>query len=94
MSSAATPSLLTAFPDAEWSYYVRGHDENELLQVDELDVLEWEKLWCRPINGSQADDYGLWVDDPEMLEGTCWIECNEKDAGAEPWMGVKYAPYD
>lgn len=40
-----------------------------------------------------ADDYGLWIDEPYDGE-TCWIECGKDAPGAEPWMGVKYAPAD
>lgn len=93
-SIAAKSHLLTGFLDSEWHYYVRSHDEDELLQVDELDVLQWEKLWMREVPGSQIEDEGVWVDDEEMLDGPCWIECPETTAGAEPWMGVKYAPAD
>lgn len=91
--AASRPDFLTSF-DGEWSYYVAGHDEGELLQIDELDELQWEKLWMREIPTSQADDYGLWMDDPCYEGEMVWIECSETTNGAEPWMGVKYAPAD
>ena len=96
-------SFLYGFDDCEWSYYVRGHDEEEILQIDELDALQWEKLWMREIPASQVEDYGisdpdcdeLALRDPEtgrFASRMVWIECSEKESGAEPWMGVKYAP--
>ena len=91
--AASKPDLLTSF-DGEWSHYVAGHDEDALLQIDEPSELQWEKLWMREIPTSQAEDYGLWIDDPYYEGETCWIECAESDNGAEPWMGVKYAPAD
>lgn len=90
--TAAQPHLLTAFSDGEWAWYVSGHDEGELLVVDEPDELEWEKLWMRRVDGSSVVDEGVIVDDAELLDGPCWIECAESAPGAEPWMGVKYAP--
>ena len=92
-SAATTPQLLTSF-DGEWSSYVRSHDEDALLMVDEPDVLQWDKLWMREIPTAQADDFGLYIDDPYYEAETCWVECAESDNGAVPWMGVKYAPAD
>lgn len=108
MSDAAAsrePDFLRAFDGSDWSYYVRGHVEDDLHIVDDPEALEWEKLWMKEIPASHAEDYVLSDDDPDDLiqrdpatgrfrSRTCWIECAESAVGAEPWMGVKYAPAD
>lgn len=78
------PTLLNGIDDSEWTYYVRSHDEDEIDQVDYRDELVWEKLWMRPANAADREEF--W----EEFDGPAWIVCSERDPQAEPWIGVRY----
>lgn len=101
--SVPKPDILHAF-DGEWSYYVPGHDEEDLFAIDDPEVLEWERLWMRPISAAQAkaeDDWGDLGNEPSVdrdpqtgryVTRWVWLECSESNAQATPFLGVKYAP--
>lgn len=91
--SLESPSLLHAFDYADWSYYVAGHDEDALLQVDEPEALGWERVWMRPVKASHLDEFGCPDDQETVTRGRfAWTECHENDASARPFLAVKYLP--
>lgn len=101
-SSPPLPDILYAFDGGgEWQYYVPGHDPDELLQIDELESLRWERLWMHPVKASQLDESE--IDDPRDTVSRnpktgrfeprwCWWECNEDSVGAVPFLGARYLP--
>lgn len=96
------PDLLHA-TEGDWAYYVVGHDPEAILQIDELDELEWEPLWMHPIKASQCEDFGMvdWDPNDNVLRDPktgrfeprwFWIECSETHPEATAFLGVKYKP--
>lgn len=95
---AETPHLLNGDGDP-WTYYVPGHDPDELYGVDEPELLEWRAVWMRPMPVSSLDpeERGDWEaverdDNGRFRSAFCWIECDETHPDARPFLGVKYKP--
>lgn len=92
------PDYMRAF-DGEWSYYVHGHDRDDLYVIDDPELLVSEALWMRPVASSavdeseRPDDYETITRGPDgrFASTYLWFECREGDFGAEPFMGVRYA---
>ena len=95
------PAWMAAFDGGEWTWYVLGHDPADLIACDEPDMLDFERLWMRPIRASQVEDYGLSDDDPDdhvlrdpktgrFTARICWMECGEDAPQAVAYMGARY----
>lgn len=95
---ADTPTLLHAFEDSDWSYYVAGHDTEALFEIDEPTELESSELWMQPVRASTLDFYDGPTTtrdaDGKFKPVVCWMECGETDRGAQPFLGVRYRPRD
>lgn len=103
LSPESPPDFMSAFDGGDWAWYVLGHDPDELHQIDDPELLDFERLWMRPIKASASDGWGLYDDsdeptvdrDPEtgrFKARVCWIECGSKSDGAVPFMGARYKP--
>lgn len=97
----SAPDYMSAFDGGEWSYYVRGHDPEDLWSVDDPQELEHEKLWMCPVRASHMCDFGLVDDDcadtvlrdPKTGRFTArivWMECPEDAPDAVAYMGARY----
>ena len=95
----APPSILYA-DDGEWRYYIHGHDPEKLWAIDNPEELLHEFLWLHPVRASDVDESDRPEDYETVTRGPdgrfastyVWFECREDSPGAEPYMGVRYAP--
>mgnify|MGYP007122129092 CR=1 FL=1 len=94
-----TPEWIYAY-GPEWSYYVRGHDPENIHVIDDPADMEWVKLWMRPVKASEAADFAIpdFDCDDTVIRNPktgrfepqwVWVECREESRDAEPFMAVR-----